>query len=291
MSESRGGEANGAADRTRPLVALRHAVRRPLSLHPWPYLPLARWKSGHAVLGPGTELVVDGFTRSAGTFAAIAFQLAQNDHVRVAHHMHAAGALVAAARRGIPVLLTARAPEPTVLSAMVREPGIPAGQWLRTYVAFYERLLPFRSSFVVATFEEVTSDLGAVIDRLNARFGTRFRRFEHTEENVRTVFRLIDERAAGPPWQPHLNRFVSGLISADEYLALTRRFREAGEEPPVWVSEHRVQRPSAVREAAKAKARARFLDPRLDALRARAEQAYITFVRGPLLRGRRPRIL
>lgn len=255
-----------------PAAVLRHALRRPISLHPWPYLALARWKSGHSVLGPETELVVDGFTRSAGTFAAIAFQLAQDDHVRVAHHMHAAGALVAAGRRGVPVLLTVRAPEPTILSAMVREPGIPVGQWLRTYIAFHERLLPHRACFVVATFDEVTSDLGDVIDRLNARFGTRFRRFEHTEENVRTVFRLIEERAEGPPWQPHLNRFVSGLISAGEYLERTRPFREAGRRPRV--PEHRVQRPSAVREAAKERVRARYRAPRLEPLRARAEAAY-----------------
>lgn len=262
----------------RPAAALRHVLRRRVSLHPWPYLPLARWKSGHGVLGPETQLVVDGFTRSAGTFAAIAFQLAQNDHVRVAHHMHAAGALVAAAKRDVPVLLTVRAPEPTILSAMVREPGIPPGQWLRTYVAFYERLLPFRAAFVVATFEEVTSDLGRVIDRLNARFGTRFRRFEHTEENVRTVFRLIDERAEGPPWQPHLNRFISGLISADEYLELTGPFREAREDRRSRVREHRVQRPSAAREQAKARIRARYLDPRLAGLRDRADAAYRAIV-------------
>lgn len=260
--------------------AARHALRRRVSLHPRLYLPLARWKSGHAVLCAETRVVVDGFTRSAGTFAAIAFQLAQDDHVRLAHHMHAAGALVAAARRGLPALVTVREPEPTILSAMVREPGIPPGAWLRTYVAFYERLLPFRGSFVVGTFEEVTSDLGGLIDRLNERFGTRFRRFEHTEENVARVFALIEERAEGPPWQPHLNRFVSGLISATEYLEATRRFREerAGRRPSV--PEHRVQRPSSVREAAKARAREAYLAPSLAGLRARAEDAYRAFVGG-----------
>jgi hypothetical protein len=261
-------------------TALHHVLRRRLSLHPALYLPLARWKSGHTVLGRDTRLVIDGFTRSAGTFAAIAFQVAQDDHVRVAHHMHAAAALVAAAHRGIPTLVTVRAPEPTIVSAMVREPGIPAREWLRTYVAFYERIAPCRSAFVIGTFEEVTTDLGALIDAVNERFGTGFARFEHSEENVRTVFRLIDERAAGPPWQPHLNRFISGLISASEYLRITRPFREAdGGRPPV-VPEHRVQRPSADREAAKEEARARYRAPALAGLRARAEAAYRAVVAG-----------
>ncbi|HXF37460.1 MAG TPA: hypothetical protein VNO17_09810 [Actinomycetota bacterium] len=253
---------------------VHHVLRRRLSLHPALYLPLARWKSGHTVLDRDTRLVIDGFTRSAGTFAAIAFQLAQDDHVRVAHHMHAAAALVAAARRGVPTLVTVRAPEPTIVSAMVREPGIPAREWLRTYVAFYERIAPYRSAFVIGTFEEVTRDLGALIDAVNERFGTGFARFEHSEENVRTVFRLIDERAAGPPWQPHLNRFISGLISAGEYLRITQPFREADGGRPPPVPEHRVQRPSPEREAGKEEARRRYRAPGLAGLRRRAEAAY-----------------
>ena len=85
--------------------------------------------------------------------------------------MHAAASLVAAARRGVPTLITAREPEPTILSSLMREPEVTARQWLKTYVAFYERILPFRSAFVIATFTEVTSDFGAVTRRVNERFG------------------------------------------------------------------------------------------------------------------------
>ena len=254
------------------LTASRHVLRRWISLRPGVYLPLARWKNDHTALGEQTELLVDGFTRSAGTFAAIAFQFAQNDHVRVAHHMHAAAAMVMAARRGVPALLTVREPEPTILSAAVREPGIPLTQWLKTYVAFYERIRPFRSGFVVGAFEEVTTDLGAVIRRVNERFGRAFRSFEHTEQNVEAVFALIDERAEGPPWQPHLNRFVSGLISLDQYRAATERYRLEGRRPAI--PELRVQRPTAERRAAKEELQAAYRGPSLAPLRAAAERAY-----------------
>ena len=45
-------------------------------------LPLANWKRRGRALDQHTQLVLDGFTRSASTFAVIAFQLAQNDHVQ-----------------------------------------------------------------------------------------------------------------------------------------------------------------------------------------------------------------
>ena len=175
-----------------PLGPPRHALRRWISMYPTIYLPMARLKNEHSVLEARTELVLDGTSRSANTFAAIAFQLAQNDHVRLAHHMHAAASLVAAARRGVPTLISVREPEPTILSSMMREPQVTARQWLKTYVAFYERILPFRSAFVIATFTEVTSDFGAVTRRVNERFATRFREFDHTEQNVQAVFTLIE---------------------------------------------------------------------------------------------------
>ena len=256
----------------------RHALRRWISMYPTMYLPMARLKNEHSVLEARTELVLDGTSRSANTFAAIAFQLAQNDHVRLAHHMHAAASLVAAARRGVPTLITVREPEPTILSSLMREPQVTPRQWLKTYVAFYERILPFRSAFVIATFTEVTSDFGAVTRRVNERFATRFREFDHTEQNVQAVFTLIDERAEGPPWQPFLNRFVSGLLSADEYRALTQRYRDGSEGRRRSVPELRVQRPSAQREAAKGQMRERYQDPGLADLRNAAEQAYRAFV-------------
>jgi hypothetical protein len=186
--------------------------------------------------------------------------------------MHAVAPLLAAARRHVPALLSVREPEATVLSASVREPNVSMRQWLKTYVDFYARVERIRDALIVGTFDDVTSDFGAVIRRVNERFGTHFREFEHTGARVEDVFALIDERAEGPPWQPFLNRFVSGVISVDEYRAATEHHRERGARPSV--PELRVQRPTAGRTAAKAEARARYLDPSLSALRAAAERAY-----------------
>jgi hypothetical protein len=261
-----------------PIVgSTRHAMRRWVAARPSVYLPLARWKNEHSALDSDTDIVIDGFTRSAGTFAAIAFQLAQNDHVRVAHHMHAVAPLLVAARRDVPVLLAVREPEPTVLSASVREPNVSVRQWLKTYVDFYERIVERRDGFVVATFDEVTSDFGAVVRRVNERFDTRFREFEHTRSHVELVFTLIDERAQGSPWQPFLNRFVSGLLSLDEYRDATEPYRGSAA-ATVRIPELRVQRPTARREAAKQVVRDRYLDPALSFLRVSAERAYRSLV-------------
>ena len=51
----------------------------------------------------------------------------------------------------------------------------------------------YRNAFVVGPFEEVTRDYGAVLERVNARFGTRFVPFDHAEGNVESVFAQIEK--------------------------------------------------------------------------------------------------
>jgi hypothetical protein len=46
---------------------------------------------------------------------------------------------------------------------------------------------------VVAPFEEVTSDFGKSIRRLNAKFGTHFVPFEHTEAAQAAIFQHLQE--------------------------------------------------------------------------------------------------
>lgn len=266
-------------------ATVRHVVRRLASAHPRIYLPVARRKYPHATLNRDTALVIDGFTRSAVTFAVVAFQLAQNDHVRVSHHLHAAGHLIEAARRGVPTLVTVREPADTVLSALIREPLVPPAQFLRSFADFYERILPYRSRFVVATFEEVTSDMGQVTGRVNERYGTRFRCFEQTDENVEMCFSLIEERSRRPPWEGLLGLFLSGRMSADEYRAATEEVRRTSELRSI--PEHRVQRPSEERRALKESLRSRYEAPELAGLRSRTDRAFARFTRGSE-RGDRP---
>jgi len=259
---------------TRARAVARHVIRRRISAYPSIYLPLARRRHAQAVLGDDTELVIDGFTRSAGTFAVVAFQLAQNGHVRVAHHLHAAAHLKAAAARAIPAIVPIRPPEATVLSAIIREPLVPVRQWLRSYTLFYAEILPLRGSQVVATFEQVTTDFGGVIARLNERFGTDYREFHHGDEEVERCLALIEERSRRPPWEHLLGLFLSGRMSADEYQEATARFRsDPGVKLPP-VPENRVQRPSAERRAHRDSLAPRYHARELAGLRAEADRLY-----------------
>ena len=244
------------------------------------YLRLARRKYGHMVVADDTEAVIDGFTRSACVFASVAFQQAQDRPVRLAHLLHAPAHLIAAADRGLPCLVTIREPEAAVVSCVIREPYLTPAVVLAAWTRFYERLLPYRGGMVVGDFARVTTDLGALIEELNSRFGTAFVPFRHTPENVERVFEFIEERAARPAYEEHIGRYMSGLETAEELAAARRDAVGAGRSSAV-PFEHRVARPSDSRRALRDALTAKYGDPKLDSARRRAQDVYAAFTGDP----------
>ena len=170
-------------------------VRRYVGEHPFLFFNFYRLRPRYRnlLVDRTTQLVIEGFPRSGNTFAVVAFEQAQRESVRVAHHLHMPAQVIRAARWGIPTLLLARKPTDAALSWVIREPGVPIRQALKHYVSFYEKAAEYRDALVVGFFEEVTRDYGAVLERVNAKFGTGFSCFVHSEDNVRCVFDRIEE--------------------------------------------------------------------------------------------------
>lgn len=175
-------------------LALRavYEVKTIVAGHPSLALPAARLRGREALVHPGTDIMIEGFPRSANSFSVAAFMLAQGRPTDVAHHTHASGHVLAALRMGVPTMVLIREPEESVLGFAIVRPSLTLRQVLRGWMRFYAVLLPHLGAFVVAPFPQVTADFGLVIRRVNTRFGTNFKEFEHTEENVRECFRQTD---------------------------------------------------------------------------------------------------
>ncbi len=216
-------------------------VKSVVAEYPRPALWIARHRHGWPV-GDDTQIVIEGFPRSATTFAEVAFRQAQPAPVEVACHVHAPAQAIEGVRRGLPVLVVMREPEDAALSFVIRNPHLSVGQALRGWLRFHGPLVRYRDRLVVATFGQVTSDLGKVTRRVNERFGTSFAEFEHTEENVRACLERIDEGY---------------------------RARMEGEE-----LERSAARPSEVREELKNRLRREYRARGLARLRTRADAVY-----------------
>jgi len=266
----------------------RHRLRTHVTEHPALYLPIARAKRAlrldvrdlqRQVINSRTELVIEGYTRCGTTFAVYALQLSQERPVWLAHHWHAPAQLIEAAHRKIPALLVIRRPEDAILSQLVREPNVTIHDALVAYSRFYECLLPYRHSFVVGEFEQVTHEFGPVIRKLNARFGTSFAEFVHTDANVRECLELIKLRGT---LSKTLFGFESGEVSREQ---LDREVQSVGgakllDAGDIWDTKD-AWVPSEDRTRAKAALREQWLQqPSLAKLRERAQLVYQAHVDG-----------
>ena len=201
---------------------------------------LAR-KDQARVVTPETQLVIEGFPRSANSFARVAFNRAQKGTVRIATGLHVPAQVIRAARWRIPTLVLIRRPKDAVLSFAIRDP-ISVEQALRYYLSFYETVEDYGDAYVLGNFEEVTGDFGCVIRRINDRFGTSFSPFRHTERNVEAVLARVERNSK-------------------------RKFGEKD-----W--ENKASRPVAARENKKCELGYDPEDPKLEPLISRAEAVY-----------------
>ena len=180
---------------------LRHRAKTFLGRHPRLYRWVFQGREGYRdrMVTEATDICIDGYPRSANSFAVGAFEQAQDGPVRIAHHNHAPAPILEAVRREIPAVVLIRNPVDTLISerglqlqtaAVEGRPPplhVSYATRLRGWMSFYERLDPVLDDVVVAPFELVTEDVGEVIDAVNTRFDTTFSRFEHTDANVRRI--------------------------------------------------------------------------------------------------------
>lgn len=173
-----------------------------------------------------TDVVIEGYPKSANAFVSHAFEVAQPRQIRVAHTTHVAGQVIAAARRGIPALVLIREPAQAVSRFALVRPDVSLELLLRGYIRFYRPLLPWRSRFAVGSFEAVSRDLGAVMSAMNEKLGSAFTPFDHTPENQRAAFEAMETDWATriDPGTPEFEMYA-GRPSADRD-ALTNAIEE-----------------------------------------------------------------
>lgn len=222
----------------------------------WDAAMYARADKRSTLARTDTALVIEGFPRSGNTFSVAAFQIANGPQLHLGRHLHGAPHLLRAERLGVPAIALVRAPEDAVPSYLVRRGGLHAEDALVEYLDFYRTAWRARDAFVVGLFDEVTSDFGTVIDRVNVRFGTSFARYEATPENEAAAFELVEE----------MNRLEC-----------------RGE-----VVESHVGRPSAERDARKAEIAASLERPRAVELLGRAQELYGRYAALATQTGSRP---
>jgi hypothetical protein len=238
--------AQPVAERNDLSQAMRDSVRRVLRRgkylagHDPAFLPLllrATPMGTDKRITADTDIVVEGFPRSGNTFAVFALGDASQGRLNVASHVHHPSQVKLAVRRGLPTLLVIREPVACLASYLIAGPHGRPKQVLHEYLGYHRELLPYVDDLVVADFTEVTSDFGAVIGRVNERFGTEIPVFVHTEDHVERVLAAVDahHREVHPEKKaefgvPRPSQWRSGLNERHRDTLRSSEFAERVEE-------------------------------------------------------------
>jgi len=193
------------ARQARLAARLRYRTHTHIGKYPFLIFPLYRLVGVYQnqIVNSSTELVIEGFPRSASTFCYYALQCAQGRPVKIATHLHMPAHPIRACRLKIPTLVLIRHPRDAVSSAMVREPYMSLNVFLERYLVFYKSLEPYKNKVVLADFKEVTSDFSTVIERINDKFNKNYDLLEYTEENLYQIQYAISLR----------DREIGGMVS------------------------------------------------------------------------------
>jgi len=167
-----------------------------MTAHPEIYFTLTRTPDHKRKwVRPDSELLIEGYQRSANTFATNAFLHLNGRDFRLAHHLHAVAHVVRACRMKVPVLLLVREPLGCVSSRLLRHPHFDPAAMLYRYTDFYSRLLSRADDVVVARFDCFIDQFNTYVKALNAKYDSTFvdrPLLEQDQEEIQARIRQIN---------------------------------------------------------------------------------------------------
>jgi hypothetical protein len=152
----------------------------------------------------GTELVIEGFPRSGNTYTVFALQDAAQHQLKLSSHVHHPSQVKLAVERGVPTILVVREPIAALSSYLTYGQHARPTHVLREYYSYHQELIPYADRVLVLTFEEIVSDMSAIIERINCRFAMVLPPFDQSAENVNHLFEEIarQHQLVHPDLQP-----------------------------------------------------------------------------------------
>lgn len=147
------------------------------------------------------ELVVEGFPRSANTYFLYAFETAQSNGVIVKGHSHSSGNVRLSVWLNKPTCILIRSPRDAIISHLIRNPDASEKRLLQSYEAFYTNVARVRDNVVIAEFNDITSNINAVIVRINSKFNTRFDLLVQSEANMARIEEKLSQRNGVRGWR------------------------------------------------------------------------------------------
>lgn len=150
-------------------------VRRVISRHPSLFFMTAGLLGNRQLLDDTTDMVSEGYPRSANTYFEAALLVSQEDTIHVSSHSHASAQVLMGLRKKLPTIVLFRDPKQAVASLLELTSGdLPVAEYIKDYYTFYEDISKKLDDVLLVEFPEAIGDFAHVIDRVNTRYGLSY---------------------------------------------------------------------------------------------------------------------
>lgn len=170
---------------------IRAWLRPLLWKSPYLYWPFGFLRQHKNILSRKYDILIDGYPRSANTFAVHALQIAQRKPIIISSHHHNPAAVIAAARAKKPTIVLLREPHEAIASWCIFS-GYPIEYNIQTYIDYYSGIFDCIDRIAISDFKEIILHYDKVIESVNIRFGTDFDLPHLTKERQQNVLCSIE---------------------------------------------------------------------------------------------------
>ncbi|KAA3613223.1 MAG: hypothetical protein D8M58_13025 [Calditrichaeota bacterium] len=143
-----------------------------------------------------TEICIEGFPRSANSYAVVAFKL-DNQDVKVGHHLHVPAQIIRAAEMNIPNVVVLRSPEEAVASFLVFQSSLNASLYLKSYIQFHKIVEALADKVLITSFETATKDFNKVIEAVNQKYSRNYNLvgdIENRQDEIITKLKKVNNQ-------------------------------------------------------------------------------------------------
>lgn len=158
---------------------------------PRQYRWIGIWRHCRDCFDTSFDVWIDGYPRSANTFAGQAFQMA-NPRVRLRTHCHLPPYIIRALDADKPGIFLIRKPEEAIVSwAIVCSGNLKLA--LEYYIDFHRVMRPHLPRLHIVTFDQVARSFRAVIKGFNQRFGTNYQSINEDSCSIEECFARVEQ--------------------------------------------------------------------------------------------------
>ena len=120
-----------------------------------------------------TDIIIEGYPRSANTYSVAYFQLL-NPYSNISRHKHDIGHILMGVKKQLPVIVLIREPLDAIVSLVIRE-GIKPKYAIKYYNIFYSEIQNIKKKIIIADFKDCINDFSQIIVKVNNKYSLSFK--------------------------------------------------------------------------------------------------------------------